>query len=93
MPYLEGPKVEAGDVMADGQRFRNIDEFKELLLKDKDRIARALTVKLLTYATGGAPTPADRAEVEALVASSRAKGFGFRSLVHEVVQSKLFRFK
>jgi mono/diheme cytochrome c family protein len=92
MPYLKGPKVDAGDAL-DGQRFRDIDEFKQLLLKDKDRIARALTVKQLTYATGGAPTFADRAEVEAVVASVRAKGFGFRSLVHEVVQSKLFRCK
>jgi hypothetical protein len=92
MPYLRGPKVEAGDVL-DGQPFRDIDEFKQLLLKDKDQLARALAIKLLTYATGGAPTSADRAEVEALVASVRAKGFGLRSLVHEVVQSKLFRCK
>ena len=40
--------------MPDGQTFANIDEFKQLLLKDKDQLARALTEKLLTYATGGA---------------------------------------
>lgn len=93
MPYLKGPKVEAGDTWSDGQPFRDIDEFKQLLLKDKDQLARALTVKLVTYATGAAPTTADKAEVEAIVASVREKGFGLRSLVHEVVQSKLFRWK
>jgi hypothetical protein len=92
MPYLKGPKVEAGDVL-DGQPFADIDEFKNLLLEDKNRIARALAVKLLTYATGGAPTPTDRASVESLVGSVREKSYGFRSLVHEVVQSKMFRFK
>ena len=55
MPYLKGPKVEPADAMPDGQRFANVDEFKQLLLKDKDQIARALTDKLLTYATGGPP--------------------------------------
>ena len=37
------------------RRFANIDEFKQLLLKDKDQLARALAEKLLTYATGAAP--------------------------------------
>ena len=34
---------------------QNIDEFKQLLLKDKDQLARALAEKLLTYATGAPP--------------------------------------
>jgi hypothetical protein len=93
MPYLKGPQVEAGDVMPDGRRFRDVDEFKQLLLKDKEQFARALTVKLLTYATGGAPRPADKAAVEAIVASVRKQDYGFRSLIHDVVQSELFRSK
>src|SRR5947199_1380787 len=32
MPYLQGPKVDPADEMADGQTFRDIDEFKQLLL-------------------------------------------------------------
>jgi mono/diheme cytochrome c family protein len=93
MPYLKGPKVDAGDVTPDGQRFRDIDEFRQLLLKDKDQLARALTVKLLTYATGGAPSPGDGAEVEGIVEKVRDRNYGFRTLVHEVVQSELFRSK
>jgi hypothetical protein len=93
MPYLKGPKVEAGDVTPDGQRFRDIDEFKQLLLKDKDQLARALTVKLLTYATGGAASTADKPEVEAIVEKVRDKNYGFRTLVHETVQSKTFQNK
>ncbi|MFL5342542.1 MAG: DUF1592 domain-containing protein, partial [Gemmataceae bacterium] len=93
MPYHKGPKVEAGDVMPDGQKFRDIDEFKQLLLKDKEQVARALTVKLVTYGTGAAPGTADKPEIDAILEKMRGKKYGFRTLVHEVVQSKLFRNK
>jgi hypothetical protein len=93
MPYLQGPKVDPADVMADGQKFRDIDEFKQLLLKDRDQIARNLTERLVTYATGAAPQPGDQKEIEAIVANIREKGYGLRSLVHEVVQSRLFQQK
>ena len=93
MRYKNGPPVEAGDVLPDGRRFRNIDEFKQLLLSDKDQLARALAVKLLTYATGVPPTRADRPKVEAIVESVRGKNYGFRSLLHEVVASEVFRNK
>jgi mono/diheme cytochrome c family protein len=93
MRYLNGPKVDASDVLPDGRRFQNIDEFKQLLLADKDQLARALTEKLLSYATGAGPTTADRAEIEAIVRNISGKNYGFRSLIHEIVQSKLFQSK
>lgn len=93
MRYKHGPAVDAGDVLPDGRRFRNIDEYKNLLLTDRDQLARALAEKLLTYATGTPPTRADRPRVEAIVASVRDKHYGFRALVHELVQSELFQNK
>jgi mono/diheme cytochrome c family protein len=91
--YKKGPAVDCGDVLPDGRRFKDIDEFKQLLLKDPDQLARALTQKLLVYATGGAPSIADRSEIEAIVRAIQPKNYGFRSLVHEIVQSALFRQK
>ena len=93
MRYQKGPEVDAADVLPDGQRFGNIDEFKQLLLKDKDQLARALAEKLLTYATGAPPANADRPEIDAIVARLRDKDYGFRTLVHEIVQSKAFQYK
>lgn len=93
MNYYRGPRVDPSGVTEDGQPFQNIDEFRQLLLRDKDQLARALTIKLLTYATGGAPTKSDRPEIEAIVARLRANHYGFRSLLHEVVQSEMFRNK
>jgi hypothetical protein len=93
MPYHKGKKVDPADVMPDGQKFKNIDEFKELLLKDKDQLARALTEKLLTYATGAAAATADKPKIEAIIREIREKKYSFRTLVHEIVQSKLFQNK
>ena len=93
MPYLQGPKVDPADAMPDGQKFRDIDEFKQLLLKEKDQIARALTKRLVTYATGATVQTADQPHIEAIVRNIREHDYGLRTLVHEIVQSELFRHK
>ena len=93
MSYLKGPTVDGSGELGDGSRFQNIDEFKQLLLRDKDQIARSLTRTVSTYATGGAPEAADHSEIDAIVARVRGKNYGFRTLVHEIVQSRLFREK
>lgn len=90
MPYYFGLKVDPADKLADGREFKNIDEFKQLLLANKDQLARALTTKLLTYATGAAPTSADQPHIDAIVAKVREKNYGFRSLIHAVVAHSLF---
>jgi mono/diheme cytochrome c family protein len=93
MPYLQGKRVDPADELQDGRKFKDIDEFKQLLLTDKDQIARALTVKLVTYATGGAPGRADQPEIEAIVRKIQDKDYGLRTLLQEIVQSKLFQTK
>ena len=79
--------------MSDGRTFRDIDEYRAILLKDKDQLARNLAVKLLVYATGADIQFADREVVEQLVTDSRASDYGFRSLIHAITQSRLFLYK
>ncbi len=93
MPYLKGKKVDPADVTADGERFDNIDQLKQVLLRDKPRLARALITKLITYSTGRAPQASDRETVEAIVAKIVANDSGLRSIIHEIVRSELFRIK
>jgi mono/diheme cytochrome c family protein len=88
-----GPAVDPGDVLPDGRKFHDIDEYKKLLLDDKDQLARSLTEKLLAYSTGAAPTKADKPEIETIVRNIRDKKYGFKSLIHEIVQSQLFQTK
>jgi hypothetical protein len=91
--YLNGPPVDASDVLPDGRAFKDIDEYKQLLLADKDQLARALTEKLLAYATGAAPTTTDQPAIETIIDKIREKDYGLRTLVHEIVQSNVFKQK
>lgn len=82
--------VEAGGETDQGQAFANIDEYKQLLLKDPDQLARNLVQKTITYATGAEPQFADRVTVEKIVRDLRERNAGFRSLLHAVIQSPVF---
>jgi uncharacterized protein DUF1592/uncharacterized protein DUF1588/uncharacterized protein DUF1585 len=79
--------------LPDGRSFRDIREFKALLLADEPTLARNLAKQLVVYATGAPIRFSDRATLEKIVADSRAHSYGLRTLVHEVVQSDLFREK
>jgi hypothetical protein len=91
--YKLGPIVDAHGELASGQTFKNIDDFKQLLLAQKEQVARALVRNLLVYGTGAGIQFADRDEVEAILTRGRARDYGLRSLLHEVVQSSTFRTK
>lgn len=93
MSYSRGPDINPADTLPDGRAFRNIDELKQLLLADQDEFARAFTSKLITYATGSPVEPADEPAIEAILAEARQHNYGFRSLIHAIVQSELFRSK
>ena len=89
--YKLGPAVDASGQLQDGTAFREIREFKKLLLRDKDGLAAGLAGKLLEYALGRAAGFSDRAEIARIVATVRPGNYGFRSLIHEFVQSPTFR--
>jgi hypothetical protein len=88
-----GPAVDPADALPDERRFQNIDEYKKLILEDKDQLARNLAEKLLAYGTGAIPAKTDAPQIEAIVKRLRDKNYGFKSLIHEVVQSALFQSK
>jgi hypothetical protein len=85
-----GLPVELGGEMADGRKFASIDEYKQLLLTNKDQLARNVVHKLIVYGTGADLQFADRAVVEQILNENREQNFGFRSLLHAVVQSRIF---
>jgi mono/diheme cytochrome c family protein len=91
--FWDGPAVDPSDALPDGRAFRNIDEYKKLILEDKDQLARNLAEKLLAYGTGASPTHADKSQIEWIVSRVRDKNYGFKSLIHEIVQSEAFQSK
>jgi hypothetical protein len=91
--YRLGLPVDASGTTPDGEAFSGIRDFKRLLLKEEDQIARHFLHQLITYSTGSEIQFADRAEVDQLLERSRNNGYGIREMIHAVVQSELFRSK
>ncbi|MBL9130562.1 MAG: DUF1592 domain-containing protein [Verrucomicrobiaceae bacterium] len=91
--YKVSLPVDASGQLADGRAFKDIQEFKQLLLAQPADVQRCLTEKLLTYATGAAPTYADQSAIAAIVAKSLKQGGGLKTFVTELVLSETFRRK
>jgi mono/diheme cytochrome c family protein len=91
--YGEGRQIEAGDQLPDGRQFADLSEFKQLLLAHPERIARCLTEKLVTYATGHPVGFSDHQAVSQILAEAKKSDYGLRSLIHAVVASELFQKK
>ena len=85
--------VDASGQLATGEPFHDIVEFKRLLLKNERQIARNLVRQFIVYGTGAPVSFADRAEVERILDAAAKDSYGVRSLLHQVVQSKLFTNK
>ncbi|EDY19104.1 protein of unknown function DUF1585 [Chthoniobacter flavus Ellin428] len=88
-----GPAVDPSGQLPDGRAFANIDALERLLLANERQLARNLAGQLLTYATGAAPSFADRAEVERILDATQKSSYGVHDLVQAVVQSSLFTNK
>ncbi|MCY3841168.1 MAG: DUF1592 domain-containing protein [Gammaproteobacteria bacterium] len=91
-PYGKGPAVDPSGVTPTGDAFADIEEYKAILLdRELDQIARHFAAQLITLATGAEVEFADRDEVHRIVTSVADRGYPVRSIIHEVVQSDLFR--
>ena len=88
--FRMGPLVDATGNMHTGEPFEDVQEFKKLLARDPDQLARNLARKLLTYALGRKVGFSDRPTVEKIVDQVRTRNHGFRSLIHAIVQSDAF---
>ncbi|MCB1278198.1 DUF1592 domain-containing protein [Prosthecobacter sp.] len=91
--YRLGPPVDAAGELPDGRKFASFDELQKLLVADQDRVARCIIEKLLVFATGRPMGFSDRAEIDHILAASKAKGHAMRDLIHAVVQSEVFHSK
>ena len=86
-------QVNPGFQMSDGKEFIDLAQFKKLVLADKEKLARNVAEKLITYGTGATIQFSDRDDIEACVSRAAKKDYGFKSLLKEVVASDLFRTK
>ncbi len=88
-----GLPVDSAGQLPDGSEFKNINEFRRQLLLKQPQIARNLLEQFIVYATGTPARFADQPIVDRMMKSLTEKEYGTRSMIHEVVQSDLFRKK
>lgn len=83
--------VDCTGQLDDGRTFADIREFKKLILENEKDFAIAMTRKLATYALGRRIGFSDRPQIEKIVDAAHQRKLGLRSLIHELVQSEMFR--
>lgn len=86
-------QVDSSYTTAEGEVFRNVDEFRSLLCKKPAKLAKNFAEKLLVIGTGALPAYSDRECLEEIVTESSTRGYGMRSIVHAVVNSSVFQSK
>lgn len=89
----KGPVLDVSGELLDGTKFSTLAEFKTILMSQRDRFARALAVKMLTYALGRPVGYTDRDVVDSLVIDLRKNDYTIQSLIHGIVTSEPFRTK
>lgn len=85
--------VDASGKLANGTAFSDVGEFKKALLRDERQIARNMVTQFVTYGSGAPVSFGDRAEVDRILSASQRDGYGMRTLIHQIIQSRLFTNK
>ena len=85
------PLVNASGIMPDGQKFADSVQFKQLLLKKRDEIARAFIEHLCTYALRRVLTVDDRDDLDLIAAEAKKNQYRVKDIVRAVAQSDLIR--
>jgi hypothetical protein len=100
--YRLGLPVECTGQTAEGVPFKDIEEFKALLLKDERQLARNFVRRLAVYATGRETGFADRPAIEAILDQCVVKdandlsaygNYRVAKLIEELAGSELFLTK
>jgi hypothetical protein len=85
--------VDASGVLPDGRKFQDVRELKKLLAADERQIARNLARQLIVYATGAPVRFGDRPQVESILDRTAPRGYGVKSMIQAIVESKMFQCK
>jgi hypothetical protein len=89
--YRLGPPVDPSGTLPDGRSFGNVEELKQILAAEPERLARAFLRQLSRYATGTDPSFADRQVIEAIVQQTAETHHGLRSLIYALAESRLMQ--
>ena len=89
--YKNGRIVDSTGTLFRKHEFKDVVRFKESLVEEKRRFAKALTQHLLRFAVARELNPADSVVVNNIVDRAEKDNFKLRSLIREVILSDSFR--
>ncbi len=89
--YRTGLPVDSSGKLFDEHEFRGAVGFKDAILAEKPRFARAFAGHLLSYALGRKLEIGDRPSLDRIVENSAKDDYRFRTMIREVVLSPSFR--
>ncbi|MFN3151547.1 DUF1592 domain-containing protein [Bremerella sp.] len=91
--YKLGPAVDSSGTAPTGEPFDDVQQFRAILLKQREMLGKNMAERLLTYATGAGVGFTDRDEVDNILEQTHDSKHGLRSLIHTIVQSETFQSK
>ena len=77
--------------MPDGRAFKDSVAFKQLLVADRDAVAKAFVEHLCTYALRRVLTFDDKADIDVIVAEAKKHDYRLQDVVRAVATSELIR--
>ena len=86
-------KIEQGGTLPGGKAYDDFEQFKSLLMENKNKLARSLVEGTASYGLGRTVEFSDGNDLDALTRQLMAEGMRARSLIHNLVQSELFQTK
>jgi mono/diheme cytochrome c family protein len=86
-----GFPVDSSGILPGGKKFANSAEMRQILSERVPELTRTLTEKLLIYSLGRGLQRYDRPTVNGITKKIAASGYGFQTLVQEVVRSLPFQ--
>ena len=87
----EDPLINPAGQMPDGRAFKDATEFKQRLLEDRDKLARAFIEHLATYALRRAVAFDDQDDLNAIQTAAKKSGYRIKDIVRAVAMSELLR--
>ena len=88
--YGNGREVDASGTLMRKHGFEGVVQFKQSLVRENQRFARAFTSHLLRFALSRELVPADTITIDAIIEKTQGEQFKLQSLIREVVQSEVF---
>ncbi len=83
--YDNGKEVDSSGTLLRKYHFEGVQGFKEALMKEDERFAKAFTGHLLRFALARELAPSDSITIESIIRKTKVNEFRLKSLIREVI--------